>query len=294
MNMAVVSQIWIQHLRCGQIIGHCHFRVGSILEPELGGALYNALNLALEEVENTQNCCVSGVYGFQIPDIEGIGLFTIQNDHFRIHFLCEGLYTGGIPHLAGKQIAVQMQNLFQKLDRKENHETCRSGHKIEGGPFWFNLMASIGLKGHITLDEINNVYPIRLVRMRIAQKEKNNPNYLRNLEVINLGSLGHGWKHIEHLISVKIDGIFANPTYSYSVYKTIFQQFKEHIPKFNPQTVVVTYDLAYQNEVALLAFLYFSKDSLSIKFCLPMSSELKIEGDQSILSSLQSSFLNSR
>jgi hypothetical protein len=155
-------------------------------------------------------------------------------------------------------------------------------------------MSSIGLKGYITLDEINKVYPIRLIRMNMAQKEENNPKYLKNLEVINLGSLGHGWKHIENLISAKIDGIFANPTYSYSVYKTLFQQFKEFIPKFSPQTVIVTYDLATQNEVALLAFLSLNKDNLNMKFCLPVSSEFKLEGDQTILSSLQSSFLNSR
>jgi hypothetical protein len=95
-NLAVVSQIWVQHLRCGQIIGHCHFRVGSVLEPELGGALYSALNLTLEDVENTNSCCVSGAYGFQFPDIEGIGLFTIQNNNFKIYFLCEGGSFGSI------------------------------------------------------------------------------------------------------------------------------------------------------------------------------------------------------
>ncbi|MHA2224196.1 MAG: hypothetical protein ACXAC8_03255 [Candidatus Hodarchaeales archaeon] len=295
MNLAVVSQIWVQHLQCGQIIGHCHFRVGSVLEPELGGALYSALNLTLEEVENTHNCCVSGVYGFQIPDIEGIGLFTIQNENFRIYFLCEGLYNGEIPHLAGVTITKKLNKMFGKLKQKEKYfETCRSGHKIEGELFWFNFMSSIGLKGHISLEVITKVYPIRLIRIKLAQNKENDPKDLRDLEVVKLGSLGHGWKDIEQLVTAKIDGIFTNPTFSYSIYQTLFQQFKEHIPNFRPQTVVLTYDLASQNETVLLAFLFFRKFNLNIKFCLPVNSEFKLEGDQSILSSLQSSILNSR
>jgi hypothetical protein len=155
-------------------------------------------------------------------------------------------------------------------------------------------LSSIGLQGHIALDTIKNVYPIRLIRIKVAQNKENDLKVLRNLEVVKLGSLGHGWKDIEHLVSAKIDGIFTNPTYSYRIYQTLFQQFKEYIPNFRPQTVVLTYDLASQNEVALLAFLFFRNNNLNIKFCLPVNSESILEGDQSILSSLQSSFLNSR
>ena len=48
--MVVVNQIWIQHLPCMHIIGHCHLRVGTELEPELGGALYTAIALALADM----------------------------------------------------------------------------------------------------------------------------------------------------------------------------------------------------------------------------------------------------
>ncbi|MFX0050464.1 MAG: hypothetical protein ACFFAJ_00535 [Candidatus Hodarchaeota archaeon] len=49
--MVVVSQIWIQHLNCMQIIGHTHLRIGSEIEPELGGTLYTALLTALSQIE---------------------------------------------------------------------------------------------------------------------------------------------------------------------------------------------------------------------------------------------------
>ena len=80
----VVSQIWVQHLHCMQIIGHCYLRGGSELEPELGGLLYTALVVTLAEIEQEFQYKMSGVYGYRIPEIEGIGLFTIQNDYFRI------------------------------------------------------------------------------------------------------------------------------------------------------------------------------------------------------------------
>ena len=88
--MVVVSQIWVQCIRCMSIIGHVHLRVGSELEPELGGSLYTALVLALSEIEQFEKAlhqyAVSGVYGYRIPDNEGIGLFTVQRRNFRIFF----------------------------------------------------------------------------------------------------------------------------------------------------------------------------------------------------------------
>ena len=115
--MAIISQIWVQHRHCEQIIGHCHLRVGSGLEPELGGALFSVLNLALREVENTSMSGLSGLYGFQFPNIDGIGLFSTQNEHFRVYFLCEGLYTGSIPYLAGNKLMSQVKKLFHTLNQ---------------------------------------------------------------------------------------------------------------------------------------------------------------------------------
>lgn len=41
--VVIVSQIWIQHLHCTQIIGHCHLRAGSEIDPFLGGSLFTAM-----------------------------------------------------------------------------------------------------------------------------------------------------------------------------------------------------------------------------------------------------------
>jgi hypothetical protein len=292
MKLAVVSQIWIQHLQCGQIIGHCHLRVGSELEPELGGALYTALGIALEEIENTQHCCISGVYGFQIPEIEGIGLFTTQNEHFRIYFLCEGLYSGGIPFLAKKKLLKQIEKLFDKIKYAFSDDTCETGHRIKGGHFWFDILSSLGIRGQIILDEIGKVYPLQLLRINLMENSVNEDRILKTLEAIKLGSLGHGWKDIENLISTKVEGIFTNPIYSFKIYQTLFHQFKEYIPGFKPDTVILTYNGNFQNDVALLAFLSLSETELNIRFCLPICSESTFKGDQTIFSSLQSFFLN--
>ncbi|MFX0185200.1 MAG: hypothetical protein ACFE95_19130 [Candidatus Hodarchaeota archaeon] len=290
--MAVVSQIWVQHLQCGQIIGHCHLRVGSELEPELGGALYTALSIALEEIENTQHCCISGVYGFQVPEIEGIGLFTTQNKHFRIYFLCEGLYSGGIPFLGQKKLFMQIEKLFEKMKYVISDDICRTGHLIKGDHFWFDILSSLGIRGQIILDEIEKVYPLQLLRINLLENGVNEDRILKTLEAIKLGSLGHGWKDIEKVISTKVEGIFSNPIYSFKIYQTLFHQFKEYLPGFKPDTVILTYNDNFQNEVALLAFLSICESELNIRFCLPVSSGLTIKGDQTIFSSLQSFFLS--
>jgi hypothetical protein len=267
--------------------------VGSELEPELGGALYSALTHALEELENTKRCGISGIFGFQIPEIEGIGLFTTENEYFRIYFLCEGLYDGGIPYLTGKELLQQIDQLFNKLDQIELVDLCSSGHKIRGGTFWFNLISSIGLKSYIHLEEIKKVYPLRLVRINLAHDDKNKPPTLQNLEVITLGSLGHGWEEIEQLISTKVEGIFNDPTYSFNIYKTLFHQFNEYTADFIPKTVILTYNDELKNNVSLLAFLSLDKDELNIRFCLPVGSELVLKGEHSIFSCLQTFLLNS-
>ena len=58
------------------IIGPRHLRVGSELEPELGGSLYTALVISLAEIEKSHQYAMSGIYGYRIPH-EGIGLFTV-------------------------------------------------------------------------------------------------------------------------------------------------------------------------------------------------------------------------
>ncbi len=130
--MVVVSQIWVQCTRCISIIGHVHLRVGSELEPELGGSLYTALVVALSEMEQSeptrQQYAVSGVYGYRIPDNEGIGLFTVQSANFRIFFLCEGLYGRGIPFLSGMKIGKKLRKLFFRLEEIITQDHCYQLH----------------------------------------------------------------------------------------------------------------------------------------------------------------------
>ncbi|MFX0052155.1 MAG: hypothetical protein ACFE8U_12800, partial [Candidatus Hermodarchaeota archaeon] len=141
-------------------------------------------------------------------------------------------------------------------------------------------------------DEIEKVYPLQLLRINLLENSVNEDCILKTLEAITLGSLGHGWKDIENIISAKVEGIFTNPIYSFKIYQTLFHQFKEYIPGFKPDTVILTYNDNFQNGVALLAFLSVCETELNIRFCLPISSGLTIKGDQTIFLSLQSFFLN--
>ncbi|MHA2390170.1 MAG: hypothetical protein ACXACW_15725 [Candidatus Hodarchaeales archaeon] len=292
--MVLISQVWIQHLYCGQIIGHCNFRVGTEIEPELGGALFSALTLTLESIESTQQCCIAGAYGFQLPNIEGIGLFTIQNDDFRIFFLCEGLYNGSIPSLENKQFNKKTNDLYDELKKFNFKNTCRDGHKIVGDHFWFDLLSSFGLGGHLYLDEIKKAYMLRLIRINLAQIDGKESRKIKNLENVKLGSLGLGWKDIDELISQKIEGIFINPEYSYDVFSDFFRQFRDLRSGFEPNAVILVYNNEFLNQIALLAVLTNYNRELSVRFGLPISSGLVLDDESLISSSLQSFFLSSR
>ncbi len=292
--MVLISQVWIQHLYCGQIIGHCNFRVGTEIEPELGGALFSALTLTLESIESTQQCCIAGAYGFQLPNIEGIGLFTIQNDDFRIYFLCEGLYNGSIPSLENKEFNQKTNDLYDELKKFNFKNTCRDGHKIVGEHFWFDLLSSFGLGGHLYLDEVKKAYMLRLIRINLAQIDGKGSRKIKNLENVKLGSLGLGWKDIDELISQKIEGIFINPEYSYDVFSDFFRQFRDLRSGFEPNAVILVYNNEFLNQIALLAVLTNYNRELSVRFGLPISSGLVLDDESLISSSLQSFFLSSR
>ena len=70
--MVVISQIWVQHLQCTQIIGHCHLRAGSAVEPDLAANLHSVMIIVLADVEQEFQYTMSGVYSYKIPDLEGI------------------------------------------------------------------------------------------------------------------------------------------------------------------------------------------------------------------------------
>jgi hypothetical protein len=268
--------------------------VGTELEPELGGALFSALTLTLESIESTQQCCLAGAYGFQLPNIEGIGFFTIQNEDFRIYFLCEGLYNGGIPSLANKEFIQKTTNLLDELKQLEFQKNCKDGHKIAGEHFWFDLISSIGLGGHLYLDEIKKVCVLRLIRMNLAQIDGKGSRKIKNLENVKLSSLGPGLKDIDELISQKIEGILINPEYSYDVFNDFFRQFRDLRSDFEPNAVILVYNNEFLNQIALLAVLTIYNRELSIRFCLPISAGLVLEDESTISSSLQSYFLTSR
>lgn len=291
--MAVISQIWIQHLNCLHIIGHCHLQAGSELEPELGGSLYTALAIALAEIEKSPQYVMSGVYGYKIPEFEGMGLFTIQNNKFRLFFLCEGLYGCGIPYLAGKKISDNIINLFERLEEIVPQETCLIPHKTEKESFWFNLMSSIGFGIHVPIEEVKTVYPLTEVRIKVKRQTNLNVNII-NLETAHLGLVEHSWQDRERLISRRINGIFGNPSHGFQIYEALFHQISEFTPELKPNIIILTYQRseAVETQSALVAFLFFKHDELYIQYCLPVNPGVIIEDSQSIHSCFQSLFLN--
>lgn len=287
--MVVVSQIWIQHLQCMQIIGHCYLRGGSELEPELGGLLYTALVVALSEIEQEFQYKMSGVYGYRIPEIEGIGLFTIQNEYFRIFFLVEGLYGRGVPYLAGKKISRNVKDLFSHLVTKIPIDSCRSVHQTEEGSFWFDLMCSLGFGGNITIKEMERVFPLRYVKIKVNRKIDESVEVVR-LESADLGTLGYGWQDKLKMVASKIEGIYGKPQSSFLVYESLFKQIKEFIPEFDPNTIILTYQktVLLEPHSSLVAFLSLDSNELTIRYCLPVPEGLHIEGDRSIRPYLRS------
>lgn len=260
--MVGVSQIWVQCTRCTSIIGHVHLWVGSELEPELGGSLYTALVVALSEMEQSgslrQQYTVSGVYGYRIPNNEGIGLFTVQSANFRIFFLCEGLYGRGIPFLSGMKIGKKLRKLFFRLEEIITQDHCYQLHPFdELGSFWFDLIFSAGFGENIPLEEIEKVLPLQFIRIHAKTKEDNMVE-IESIESAELGSLGYGWQTIDELLNSKIQAIFGKPDYSFLIFKALFNQISEFVTdlEFIPNTIILSYQTGnLQENVSLIAFL---------------------------------------
>ncbi len=296
--MVVVSQIWIQHLVCTQIIGHCHLRTGSEIDPFLGGSMFTALEATLADIEHEFKYTMSGFYGYRIPEIEGIGLFTVSNKNFRLYFLCEGLHKKGIPYLAGKEISQKIKKLFSHLQDKSYADSCTSAHRLEQGSYWFDLMCSVGFGGEIRVKLIDKIYPLRSVTIHTKSHLQTSNTTIFRLESSLLGSLGYGWKDRDDMIASKIEGIFREPQRSFQFYETIFRQIKEFVPTFKPNTVILTYQPTHQltseseSQSALIAFLSIKGDSLDIRYCIPVAESSGIHGTQTNIF-LQSLFLDS-
>jgi len=292
--LVVVSQIWIQHLPCMHIIGHCHLRGGIELEPELGGALYTALALALAEVEKAPHYTMSGVFGHAIPELEGMGIFTVQSGNYRIFFLCEGLYGHGIPYLAGKKMVKKINNLFHLLEKDDSQDSCIITHKSKGGSYWFDLICLSGLGEYIQIEEITSIFPLQTVSFQFKQSTENDLDIIR-MESSCLHDLGYGWREKYNTIIKKIEALFLNPMYSFMVYKSLFDQFIEFNPDFQPNLLVLTYqqgDLqAIEN--AIVAILSLESNKLTIEYCLPVTTGESLEGSHSVSIFLRSLVLNS-
>ncbi len=304
--VVVVSQIWVQCTRCTSIIGHVHLRVGSELEPELGGSLYTALVVALSEMEQSgsthQQYAVSGVYGYRIPDNEGVGLFTVQRENFRIFFLCEGLYGRGIPYLSGMKIGKKLRKLFLRLEEIINKEHCYALHPIdELGSFWFDLIVSTGFGENIPLEEIEKVLPLQFIRMQVRRKKDMGVD-IESIESAELGSLGYGWQSIDDLLNSKIQAIFGKPEYSFLIFEALFHQISEFVAdmEFIPNTIILSYQTGdLQENISLIAFLSLHKktdtsneEELRIRYCLPVVESLELEGERKVHIYLRSLFLD--
>ncbi len=276
------------------IIGHCHLRGGFELEPELGGALYTALALALSEVEKAPHYTMSGVFGHAIPELEGMGIFTVQSGNYRIFFLCEGLYGHGIPYLSGKEMGKKINNLFQLLEEDDSQDSCVMTHKSKGGSYWFDLICISGLGEYIQIEEITSIFPLQTVSFQFKQTTEEDHDIIR-MESSRLHDLGYGWKEKYNTIVKKIEALFLNPKYSFLIYKALFDQFNEFNPDFQPNLLVLTYqqgDLqAIEN--AIIAILSLESNKLTIEYCLPITTGESLEGSHSVNIFLRSLVLNS-
>jgi len=276
------------------IIGHCQLRGGIELEPELGGALYTALALALAEVEKAPHYTMSGVFGHTIPELEGMGIFTVQSGNYRIFFLCEGLYGHGIPHLAGKGMGKKINNLFHLLEEDDQQNSCIMTHKSKSESYWFDLICLSGLGEYIQIEEIGSIFPLQTVTFQYKQSTEEEYDIIQ-VESSSLHDLGYGWKERHNLILKKIEALFLNPRYSFLIYKSLFDQFNEFNPDFQPNLLVLTYQQGDLQTIenAIVAILILESNKLRIEYCLPVTPGESLEGSHSFGIFLRSLVLNS-
>ncbi|MHA1213790.1 MAG: hypothetical protein ACTSR2_05470 [Candidatus Hodarchaeales archaeon] len=253
--------------------------------------MYTALVVALSDIEEPSNYSMSGIYGYRIPDNEGIGLFTVQKSIYRIFFLCEGLYGRGIPSIRGK-ISEKLEVLFEELEKIVTPESCELLHQFEeSDTFWFDLVYSKGFGENIPLEEIEYVFPLLHLQIKIKSFEGKKIE-IESVESVELGSLGYGWKEVHELLAGRVQAIFNKPDYSFLIYRTLFIQISEFVQDFEPNTIILTYQTGkLQENVALIAFLSLKEKQLDIRYCLPIAPDIELEGSRSIHSYLRSLIL---
>ena len=293
-TLVLVSQVWIQHLPCTQIIGYSYLRVGSDIDPDLALPLYTALVTAMTELQKEEeagdNFILSGVYGYSLHK-EGLGLYSIQSEKVRVVMLCEG-YTGqGIPYLSGDALT-KVTKLLDHLNVVITEEGCRSAHSGEfrDESFWFNLVISCGL-GQQIHDSITKVYPLRDIRMEFSPG-RDNEFYIRTLEDTQQ-SLGPGWAELDAMITKKIQLIYQRPYENFQVYRSLFQQISEFKPDSLPNSLLLTFDKGNLSDISstLAIFLSISEDELKLQFGLPLVPSLYLEGSRDVYSAFQGMIL---
>jgi hypothetical protein len=238
---------------------------------------------------------MSGFYGYKFPELEGIGLFTVQNNHFRIFFLCEGLYGNCIPYLGGKSVVEKLKNLFNKLEHAFPDDTCTIIHEKENDSFWFDLIYSAGLGITIPVEEMKVLYPLRIARMTAGPAgSEASPDVINitRLESEELGTLGHGWSDKTLLVDSKIQRIFSHPELSFLIYKALFQQITDYMPSLKPGAVILTYQgSSLQEKIELVSIVSHKNDELNIRYYIPVEEGYDMEGSQSIKTCLHSLIL---
>jgi hypothetical protein len=254
----------------------------------LGGSFYTALVIALAEVEKSHQCTMSGFYGYKLPELEGIGLFTIQNNHFRLFFLCEGLLGNCIPYLGGKTIVDKLKNVFNNLEHVFPEDSCSLIHKKEQSSFWFDLMYSAGFGINIPVQEVKTLYPLRIARMTTGPASHNMIN-ITKLESEELGTLGQSWSDSTLRVDKKIQRIFSEPELSFLIYKALFHQITEFVPSLKPGAILLTYQgSSLQENIELVSIISYKNEELNIRYYIPVGEGVEIDGSQSIKSCLHS------
>ena len=233
---------------------------------------------------------MSGIYGYKIPDNEGIGLFTVQKDRFRVFFLCEGLYGHGIPSIKGK-LSINLKKLFKSLEKHFPKDSCYFLHRFEErNTFWFELIYSCGFGENIPLDELEFIFPIQF--LQINTKFSGKKIEIDSVETVELGSLGFGWRGVHEFLARHIQEIFSKPQFSFLLYQTLFTQISEFVQDFTPNTIILTYQAGkLQEDIVLVSFLTLHENYISFRYCLPITSDLDVTGSRSIQSYLKSLFL---
>ena len=276
--MVLISQVWVQHLPCTQIIGYAYLRVGSDVDPDLACPLYHALVTALAELQKDEGpeeySRLSGVYGYRLRN-QGIGLLTVQNENFRIILLCEGFTGKGIPCLIGEALT-GIRKLLDQLDTLITKEDCWQGHISEerDESFWFNLLVAHGL-GNLQIEGvISKIFPLQFNKFQFTPGVgEDDYLYIKTLEMAQQ-SLGHGFKGLDEIITKKVMLIYNRPHEIFQLYHSLFNQIGEFTKEVPPNSLILTYykgDIGDYSDISsiLIVLIAITPEELTLQYGAP-------------------------